>query len=206
MVDIITPRGTFSIIINSRLTPPADAGEEGAAVQYGADFTISFQPKARTGGKFGLVQLIRPQTDVGPYRANKSAGGWAVDKQQSAASGASNNAHKLMFGITGDNVRPELTSRFGGNGAPTIMKDKPTEILPTESERLGLPTKFVHYVVDCESNSIYDEGVLWSYQAVERETEVSPPRTVSLKEQNEHKDAMAHFLSSTREVIARMII
>jgi len=40
MVDIITPRGTFSIIINSRLTPPADAGEEGAAVQYGADFTI----------------------------------------------------------------------------------------------------------------------------------------------------------------------
>jgi hypothetical protein len=185
MSVVATSLGTFTLNIYPRITLPEADDEEGAAVQFGADFDVSFVPKSTHNIKLGLIQLIRPLTDVGPYRQNKTASGWAIDKNRNATANASNYAYKLMFGITDDNVRPQLPSRFGINGAPTISRDTPKELLLVESEKIGRQhTKFVHYVAILRSNTIHDEGVIWSYLPTcaggSGATEISDPRRMTL--------------------------
>jgi hypothetical protein len=208
---IETSLGTFVIHIYPHMNPPDHGDGDGAAVQFGANFEVDFTPKSTHNVKIGLIQLIRPLTDVGSYRQNKTTSGWAIDKNRDTATNASNYAYKLTFGITDDNARPDLNSRFGLNGTPAITRDIPTEILSVQSEKIGRQnTKFVHYVTSPRSNTIHDEGVIWSYCPVGADsnatTEVSAPQLTRLSKQKEHREAMAHFLGVSEDVISKMIV
>jgi len=198
-----TTKGTFNIEI--QLLDIAYE-EDATGIQIGGDFTVKFRPyKVR---KVGILQLIRPLTDVGAYSANRTNSGWAVDKHRAQANGASSEGYKLIYGAKVDLCGQN--ARFGINGAQAEMRDTPKEILSVDSPKIGQLTKFVNYAVNLDYNRIYNEGLIWGYYASENPDlgftmRQQPPRSVKLKQTNEHKMAIAHFLNTGVNEVAAMI-
>jgi hypothetical protein len=191
MPNFETKSGSF--ILNAVLNHPAPQANDTALV-HGASFEVQFVPK-RTG-KFAILQLIRALVSVGAYEKNKTGSGWAVDKQPADGRGASNQSYALVYGITGDNIRANPHSWFGGGPSQAARtQDTPQELVPLSSEKVGTSTKFAHYAVDVDQNTVMDEGMIWSYDTSGNPADPRPEKTV-LSQNKNHIEAILKFLSN----------
>src|SRR5204863_5499512 len=110
-----TRDGVFHL--DFRPLPVAAADDEATAFQLGGEFEVRFGPM-HFGRKtrVAILQLIRPLTDVGSYRANRTESGWAVDKHAASTAGVKRLADCLPYGATGYTssfVNRRALMRFG---------------------------------------------------------------------------------------------
>ncbi len=169
--------------------PPPEPDED---IKHAAKFSVQFV--ASTDGKYGILQLIRALVNVGAYEQNKTPSGWAVDKQPRDGAGASNQAYMLVYGITGDNIRANPHSWFGsGPTQAARTEDTPTEFVKAGASNAGDSTKFAHYAIDLANHTVYDEGMIWSYNT---SGILGEPKSTFLSKSKDHKDAIAKYLAN----------
>jgi hypothetical protein len=183
--------------------------DEATAIQVGGDFEVSYWPKRFTRRtRVGILQLIRPLTDVGAYHANRTPSGWAVDKHAADTAGVKRVADCLPYGVVGYTPRqvgPRANMRFGDGGTEAILRDTPREIVPLRDAMSG-STKFAEYAVDVKNERIFDEGIQWSYSGTVVGMTYEAPHVVRLSKSKDHRLAIVHFLCLCGIVISEVRI
>ncbi|AXE34810.1 hypothetical protein [Chromobacterium phragmitis] len=203
--------GHFKLEIWPYLAPPDNRFEDMAALQYGADFRLSFMRQGIHADDIGLLQLIWPQTRIFPHTVVQA---WNIDKR--APEDGRYLAAACLYG--GD-------YRIGEHSAP--LRDQPTRKLsPTECLLLDTPrelsnqfskgaftgssrTAFANYVLNLSTGLIFPSGLSWEYQVRQEQgdfaMDVTPPTVVDLKKQDLHQQAIANFLGLDRSLAKTLI-
>lgn len=207
----------FQLELYPYAAAPENRFASGAALQYGADFKLSFTRAGTQSKKLGLIQLIFPQTQVG---ANSKPNEWNVDKgapdmtQTIVLARALYGSDTVKIGAHSAYYKDQIMRSTGVNTCYLI--DTPREIVAGFDSNGNLTksttTKFANYVVEMDGSfgSVFNEGMIWSYGYVQDgakfNASVTAPRAVMLKDTNEHLNVLANFLGVKKDELKAKII
>ncbi|MDR3641570.1 MAG: hypothetical protein P4L39_09645 [Humidesulfovibrio sp.] len=207
----------FSLELYPYLAAPENRFEANCAMQYGADFKMSFSRGGSPKEKIGLLQLIFPQTKI---FQDTVIGGWNVDKRTPTAQTL--NLALCLYGEDGNIIGGHSTF-YKGQEMRSIAEDKcllidtPREINANFANGVftGVTnTKFANYVVELGSKTgrIYNQGVLWGYSVTQNAKDagkfdynIIAPQEVRIAETNEHLSAIARFLGTERLTVKELV-
>jgi hypothetical protein len=208
----------FNIDIYPFLNPPENPKEEGVALQYGADFKVSFNKGLAAPHNIGILQLILPSTP-GPF--GKTVGQWSVDKR-----GPANEAVTLAKALYGADGTLIDHSDYYKDQPMRNLSHINCSIIDTPRDMQGgfnqagvfesehTTTKFANYIVEMtgQNGKIYDGGLQWGYVVAQDAHDVSKfswtltePKAIQLSKTNEHLNAIASFLGIKPDVLKTCI-
>jgi len=199
--------GPFQMDLHPYVAAPEDRTEVGAALQYGADFRMSWAGKPQN--RVGLIQLIFPQTQI---FVTTIVGAWNVDKRDPALGGTIMEQclygdDTTLVGAHSEFYNGQHTRGISDTGCWLI--DTPREINARFAGGVfsGVTnTKFANYVVELSDQKrvIYDQGVVWGYSVVQNDANpahfdfiLQQPKNLSLSATKEHLTAITAFLQRT---------
>lgn len=207
----------FTIDVYPYVAAPENVHEEGIALQYGADFRVSFTKGGPVKNNIGLIQLILPRT-VG---TNKKIGQWNIDRTSPA--NETITIAKAMYGDDGvligphsDYYKDQPKRNISGNTCSLI--DTPREIQaafnPAGIFTGNTTTMFANYIIEMDSQhgTLYNTGMVWGYAAVQDAHDpskfsmtVTAPAEVLLTASDEHPKVIAGFLGMDIKVLKSCI-
>lgn len=207
--------GKFELELHPYLAAPENIFEQGAALQYGADFRTSFSRAAPQAHNIGLIQLIFPQTAMFPHT---QVGAWNVDKR--VPDGSHFEMVRCLYSEDGA-VVGQHSEFYAGQSTRSIgstecwLIDTPREFNNQfdHGQFLGTTnTKFANYVVDLASGKVFDQGIVWGYRVVQDPVNLTvfsmaaqAPGNTLLSASGEHRNAIARFLNITPGDVANLI-
>jgi hypothetical protein len=209
--------GKFQLDLHPYAAAPENRFEEGCALQYGADFRLSFTRGGSPKDKIGLIQLIFPQTKIFDQTV---IGAWNVDKHNFEEHPIV--MEQCLYGNEGVRIGSH-SPNYEGEFMRSIS-EKQCSLVDTPREINGdfahgvftgvTNTKFANYVValDSKNGTIFDQGIVWGYSVVQNAKNpatfdflMQAPRTVLLSGTNEHLMAIANFLHLAKEEVKSFI-
>lgn len=208
----------FTIDIYPFLNPPDDPKEQGAALQYGADFKVAFNKGLAAPHNIGILQLILPSTP-GPF--GKTVGQWNVDKREPANEPVI--LFRALYGADGEIIN--FSEYYNGQPKRNLSNISCSLIdTPRDSQnrfnQAGIfqsdhtTTKFANYIVEMtgQNGKIYDGGLQWGYVVGQNPADhtkfswtLTQPAAIQLSKTNEHLNAIATFLGMHTDVLKTCI-
>ena len=209
----------FSLEIHPYLAAPDNRFAPGSAIQYGADFKVSFKRQGTFKNNVGLLQLIFPRTAIFPATV---VGQWNVDKHQLGNSPITMG--QCLYSDP-DTVIGAHSSFYSGQKACSLaasecwLIDTPREIkggFNAKGEFSGVTsTKLANYVVELsgKNGTVFNAGIIWGYSYTQNaknpakfDVALEEPRESLLSETNEHLNAIATFLNQTKNTIKSFVV
>lgn len=203
--------GKFKLEIHPYAAPPDNRFESGVALQYGADFKISFLSDRTDKTNLGLIQLIFPRTKLFPQTVVNA---WNLDKHQRDLA-APIRMEQCLYGNAATKIGSHSEHYKGQNmqvlsATQCSLIDTPREIQAGFDKKGNFlsetRTKFANYVValDKQTGIIFNKGIVWGYSVDQDSSNganfditVTPPREISLSDTSEHIQAIATFVGAT---------
>ncbi|MEG4025550.1 hypothetical protein [Microcoleus sp. S13C4] len=208
----------FKLELYPYAAPPENRFENNAALHYGADFNMEYERSGKQTEKIGLIQLIFPQNKLFPHTNPQK---WNVDNRQDPNDN-SINMNPCLY--SKDNILVGNHSQYYQGRYTRFLSPTKCWLIDTPRE-FGIPfdqttgkfggianTKFANYVVQLENGKVFNNGIVWGYSFHQNDKDgskfdvsVQDIKSCQLNKTNEHLDAIASFLKTTREVIRNYI-
>jgi hypothetical protein len=206
----------FTLDVYPYVAPPENIFDH-PAIQYGADFKVTFTRAGTPKNKIGLLQLILPRTKL---FSQTVVGSWNVDKRMKSASpitlgGALYSEENVPIGVHSELYHGQM-SRFHSILQCWLI-DTPRELSNsfTSTTFTGeTSTKFADYVVELsgKDGALYNPGMVWGYAVTQDRAKLAnfdvsilEPKECLLKDNNEHLDAIANFLGKMKIDIKNLV-